>query len=255
LDRHVAELGVPLRDRQFVGAAETTAAGGSTTVTVLFAAAWPRGTPVPEAWQGHRVTAAHVDVLLSTRLAPLPVAWVVRRWLADGWPMWRGEPAAQGGGWARLRPSVASLRAQLAGRREALHGGEFRDAAVAMCALVTAADGRIDPAEQEGMLAFVANDPVMAHFPTAEVQELFDAHLARLTTDFPTGKAAALADIAKVRGRASEARAVIQVGEVIGRIDGAFAASERAVVREAIDALGLDPADFTVGPPLPAVGS
>jgi tellurite resistance protein len=141
---------------------------------------------------------------------------------------------------------VAALRAQVAARREELRGRPFRDAAVAMCALVTAADGRVDPAERDGLRAFVATDPVMASFPAGDLEELFDAHLARLEADFPAGKRAALAEIVKVRGKISEAAAVIRIGEVIGRIDGAYVPSEQAVVREAVDALGLDPAEFCV---------
>jgi hypothetical protein len=47
----------------------------------------------------------------------------------------------------------------------------------------------------------------------------FDVHLARLQADFPVGKRAALAEIVQVRGRVAEATAVIQIGDVIGRID------------------------------------
>ncbi len=243
--------------REFVGVVEhshrqssdmpgpTTALAAGHDLTILFATVWPADTAVPAAWQHCPLVAVDIDVLLATRLRPLPVAWAVRRWLAEGWPLWQGiPPAATEMGWGRLRPSVASLRAQLTARRDDLRGSAFRDASVAICALVTAADGRIDPAEREGMRGFVATDPVMASFPAAELEQLFDMHLARLQSDFAAGKRAALAEIAKVRGRAVEARAVVRIGEVIGRVDGAFAPSEQAVVREAIDVLGLDPTEF-----------
>lgn len=41
-----------------------------------------------------------------------------------------------------------------------------------------------------------------------------------------------------------EARAVIQIGIVIGGADGNFDPQERAVVREACFALGINPAEF-----------
>jgi tellurite resistance protein/ADP-ribose pyrophosphatase YjhB (NUDIX family) len=248
LSRHLAGLGAPPASAwSFVGAVEhTEGKSGDHRVTVLFATTWPDGSPLPATWQGGTVVAVDADVLVATPVRPSAVAWAARQWLTVGWPVWRGipAPAAQAGG-RRLRPSVASLRAQLANRREELRSSRFRDAAVAMCALVTAADGVIDPAEQAGLLGLAATEPVMSNFPAEVLEELFDDHLDRFEADFDDGKQAALAEIAKVRSRPREAAAVIQLGEVIGRVDGEFVASERAVVREAIAVLGLDPADFT----------
>ncbi|AEH10065.1 MULTISPECIES: TerB family tellurite resistance protein [Protofrankia] len=264
LDRHLDGLGGPKASAwRFAGAVEHAdapfdrAAGeplAGHSLTILFAADWPAAVPLPETWRGNRVRAVDIGLLLATRLRPLPVAWVVRRWLAEGWPLWRGAvPAGREPGWAGLRPSLASLRAQLAARRDELRSNRFRDAAVAMCALVTAADGRVDPAERDGLRGFVATDPVMSQFPADELEALFDSHLTRLQADVATGKLAALAEITKVRGRVGEAAAVVRIGEVIGRIDGDFTPSEQAVVREVIGELGLDPTEFaaqTVAPGL-----
>ncbi|WP_026311507.1 TerB family tellurite resistance protein [Parafrankia elaeagni] len=246
---------------RFLGAAEHagedlgTAAGPAVaahTLTVLFAVDWPAGHPVPSDWQGHDLVLVDAGLLVATRIRPLPVATAVRRWVIEEWPVWRGM-AANAGEVGRLgrRLSVASLRAQLSARREDLRSSAFRDAAVAMCALVTAADGKIDPAERDGLRAFVASDPVMSQFSAEELEARFDAHLSRLVEDPPAGRAAAIADIAKVRNRPAEAAAVIHLGEVIGRIDGEFVHSEQAVVLDAVHALGLDAAEFA----LPAVGN
>jgi tellurite resistance protein TerB len=87
---------------------------------------------------------------------------------------------------------------------------------------------------------------VLSAFPPDELERVFDRHVDALRTDFAAGKAAALRAVAEVRGRPAEARAVVKIGAVIGRADGIFDDTERAVVREAIDVLGLDPADFAV---------
>jgi tellurite resistance protein len=267
LARHLDGWGGPTAARwRFAGAVEHTdapddhggyvgppsASGDSSAglsaghaLTLLFAADWPTGAAVPASWQGCAVTAVDADALIATRLRPLPVAWAVRRWLAEGWPSWRGIPPAVAAT-RRLRPSVASMRAQLTAMRGELRTRPFRNAAVAMCALVTAADGRVDAAERDGLRAFVATDPVMASFPADELEELFDAHLARLQADFDEGKRAAMTEIVKVRGRIAEATSVVRIGEVIGRIDGTFPPVEQAVVREAAKALGLDPAEFAL---------
>jgi tellurite resistance protein/ADP-ribose pyrophosphatase YjhB (NUDIX family) len=248
LSRHLVGLGAPpASEWDFVGAVEyAEETSGDHQVTMLFATTWPTGSPLPANWQGGSIVTVDVDVLVATPLRPPSVAWAARSWLTQDWPVWRGIPASPAAaGRRRLRPSVASLRAQLAQRREELRGNAFRDAAVAMCALVTAADGVIDPAEQAGLLGLAATEPVMSNFPAEELEELFDDHLDRLEADFDGGRRFALSEIAKVRSRPREAVAVIHIGEVIGRVDGEFAPSERAVVREAIAVLGLDPADFT----------
>ena len=216
--------------------------GADHVLTLLFAADRPGGDAPPSTWRDQQVSAVGVDELAVTRLAPLPVAWAARHWLANNRPGWRRlAPAAADAAWYGGRPPVATLRAQLAARRDQLKGRRFRDAAVAMCALVTAADGRIDPAEREGLRVFLATDPVMANFPTDELERVFDQRLEALVADFEAGKRAALAEIARVRGRPAEATAVLRLGEVIGRIDGAFPPVEQKVLAEAAAVLGLDP--------------
>jgi len=216
--------------------------GTDHVLTLLFAADWPADIPTPTSWQDREVVAVRLDDLVVTRLAPQPVAWAARRWLADGQPVWRPlAPGAARAAWYGARPPVATLRGQLAARRDQLRGRRFRDAAVAMCALVAAADGRIDPAERDGLRAFLATDPVMTNFPADELERAFDAHLDALTADPEGGKHAILADIGRVRGRPAEATAVLRLGEVIGRIDGAFPPVEQDVLAEAAHTLGLDP--------------
>jgi len=243
---HTGDAGAPAG-----GAAPAEPAGGSWAhgtpgaehvLTLLFTGDWRGGDDPPSTWRDQQVSAVGVDELAVTRLAPLPVAWAARHWLANNRPGWRRlAPAAADAAWYGGRPPVATLRAQLAARRDQLRGRRFRDAAVAMCALVTAADGRIDPAEREGLRAFLATDPVMANFPTDELERVFDQRLQALAADFEAGKRAALAEIARVRGRPAEATAVLKLGEVIGRIDGAFPPVEQKVLAEAAAVLGLDP--------------
>lgn len=252
LERQVGRLAGPrVVSRQFVGAVEHDGSvtgtspreGEDHVLSVLFAGVWPADIPTPSRWGDHALVPVSVDVLLATRLRPLSMAEVVRRWLAEGWPLWRGlDPL---GGNRRL-PSLASLRAQLFARREELRTLEFRDAAIAMCALVTVADGRIDPTEREGLRAFAATDPVLSQFDEDDTVRLFEAHLDQLTADLEAGRHQALAEIAKVRGRAAQAAAVVRMGQIIGLVDGEFVASERAVVRDAALTLGLDPAEFAL---------
>ncbi|WP_051872160.1 tellurite resistance TerB family protein [Streptomyces sclerotialus] len=135
------------------------------------------------------------------------------------------------------------MQAQLAARKNELRSGAFRDASMAMCALVAAADGIIDPAERSRVTQLIATNEVLQNFAADDLQRRFEESLDRLAPDFTAGKAAVLHEVAKVK-KPSEARAVIQIGIVIGGADGQFVESERAVVREVCQTLGLDPGDF-----------
>ena len=53
-----------------------------------------------------------------------------------------------------------------------------------------------------------------------------------------------LQEIAKAKKKPAEARAVIQIGIVIGGADGDFDKTEQAVVREACFTLDLPPHEF-----------
>jgi tellurite resistance protein len=192
-------------------------------------------------------TVIDLAALAAVTGVPAPVAVAVVRWTEDGWPSWHGLATPDTElWWDGLRRSVRSVRAQLAARRAQLADVEFRDAAVAMCALVAAADGTIDDRERAAMLAAMAHDEVLAQFDVAEVQRLFDSHVDRLRTDPDAGRRAAHRDIARLRGRPGHARSVVALGGVIGRADGVFDALEREAVRAVATALDVSAADFAV---------
>ncbi|RKN10935.1 tellurite resistance TerB family protein [Streptomyces radicis] len=146
--------------------------------------------------------------------------------------------------WDRIKESASSLQDQLNAKKNDLKSGAFRDASMAMCALVAAADGSIDPVERHRVAQLIATNEVLQNFPADDLQRRFDAYLDKLTADFEFGKVSVLQDIAKAKKKPAEARAVIQIGIVIGGADGTFDHQERAVVREACFALDLPPTEF-----------
>ena len=83
-----------------------------------------------------------------------------------------------------------------------------------------------------------------AELPGGRPARRFDENLNKLTADFAFGKVSVLQEIAKAKKKPAEARAVIQIGIVIGGADGDFDKSEQAVVREACFALDLPPHEF-----------
>ncbi|MGW0464765.1 tellurite resistance TerB family protein [Streptomyces sp. NPDC003027] len=146
--------------------------------------------------------------------------------------------------WDRLKESASTMQTQLMAKKNDLKSGAFRDASMAMCALVAAADGTVDPTERQRVAQLIATNEVLQNFDATDLQRRFDDNLNKLAADFDFGKVSVMQEIAKAKKKPAEARAVIQIGIVIGGADGDFDKTEQAVVREACFALDLPPHEF-----------
>ncbi|MFF9482822.1 tellurite resistance TerB family protein [Streptomyces sp. NPDC014733] len=146
--------------------------------------------------------------------------------------------------WDRIKDSAQTMQNQLVAKKNDLKSGAFRDASMAMCALVAAADGTIDPSERRRVAQLIGTNEVLQNFAADDLQRRFDGYLDKLTADFDFGKVAVMQEIGKVKKKPVEARAVIQIGIVIGGADGDFDKTEQAVVREACFALDINPGEF-----------
>ncbi|MFI1675964.1 MULTISPECIES: tellurite resistance TerB family protein [Streptomyces] len=146
--------------------------------------------------------------------------------------------------WDRVKESASTMQTQLMAKKNDLKSGAFRDASMAMCALVAAADGTVDPSERQRVAQLIGTNEVLQNFPADDLRRRFDEYVDKLTADFAFGKVSVLQEVAKAKKKPAEARAVIQIGIVIGGADGDFDKDEQAVVREACFALELPPHEF-----------
>ncbi|MFF9624515.1 tellurite resistance TerB family protein [Streptomyces griseosporeus] len=146
--------------------------------------------------------------------------------------------------WDRIRESASQMQTQLVAKKNDLKSGAFRDASMAMCALVAAADGTVDPSERQRVAQLIATNEVLQNFDAEDLRRRFEENLNKLTADFAFGKVSVLQEVAKAKKKPAEARAVIQIGIVIGGADGDFDKDEQAVVREACFTLDLPPHEF-----------
>ncbi|MFC0600689.1 tellurite resistance TerB family protein [Streptomyces palmae] len=146
--------------------------------------------------------------------------------------------------WDRFKDSAQTMQTQLMQKKNELKSGAFRDASMAMCALVAAADGSVDPSERQRVAQLIATNEVLQNFPADDLRRRFEENVGKLTTDFEFGKVGLMQVIGKTKKKPIEARAVLQIGIVIGGADGYFDDSERAVVREACFALDIPPHEF-----------
>ncbi|MFD5753927.1 tellurite resistance TerB family protein, partial [Streptomyces sp. NPDC127044] len=127
--------------------------------------------------------------------------------------------------WDRIKESASTMQTQLVAKKNDLKSGAFRDASMAMCALVAAADGTVDPSERQRVAQLIATNEVLQNFDADDLRRRFDDNLNKLTADFAFGKVSVLQEIAKAKKKPAEARAVIQIGIVIGGADGDIANS------------------------------
>ena len=115
---------------------------------------------------------------------------------------------------------------------------------MAMCALISAADGSIDSPEGRKTAALIASNETLAIFPPAELQQKFDWYCDKLSKDYDFGKVEAIVTIGKLKAKPEQARAAISIGVIIGAADGDFDADDRQAVKEACFAVGIAPSEF-----------
>ncbi|QEU96768.1 tellurite resistance TerB family protein [Streptomyces kanamyceticus] len=146
-----------------------------------------------------------------------------------------------GGSKAQL---VGMLKSQLTSLKTELKSGSYRDASMAMCALVAAADGSVDPAERQHVESLIVQNDVLQNFPPEQLRQRFNKHVDQLAANFQHGKTEAMQEIAKAAKKPTEAKAVVQTGFVVAGADGYIAPAEEQVLREACAALNVSPQEF-----------
>ena len=143
-----------------------------------------------------------------------------------------------------LKQNVEQARTKLAAEASKFKNRAFMEAVVNGCALVAAADGKIDATEKQKMAGFLERADELKHFEMRQVIEVFQKAAADFEFDHTIGKASALKMIGKIKGNEEQGRLLVRVVCAIGAADGDFDASEKAMVGEIARELGLNPADF-----------
>lgn len=148
--------------------------------------------------------------------------------------------------WDQLKTNAATMNAQLQTNVAKFKNADFANATMAMCALIASADGSIDPSERSKTAALITSNETLKIFPASELKQKFDFYCDKLTADIDFGRIEAIQAIAKLKSKEDQARAVIQIGIVIGGADGNFDKNEMKAVRDACNAVGISPSEFDV---------
>lgn len=146
--------------------------------------------------------------------------------------------------WDQLKSKSSEMSDQLKTKSSQFKNKDFANGTMAMCALIAAADGNVDSSERSKVAALITSNDVLSIFPASELRERFDHYCDKLNSDFDFGKVEAVQALGKLKKKEDQARAVVQIGIIIGGADGSFDQSERAAVKSACQALGIPPSDF-----------
>jgi tellurite resistance protein TerB len=148
--------------------------------------------------------------------------------------------------WDQLKQKSNEMNDQLKLKAGQFKNKDFAKASMAMCALIASADGTIDAEERRKVIGLITSNDVLSIFPAADLRNDFDHFCNKLEADFDFGKLEAVQAVAKLKKKEDQARAVIQIGIIIGGADGDFDADEKRAVKDACFAVGINPAEFDV---------
>jgi tellurite resistance protein TerB len=146
--------------------------------------------------------------------------------------------------WDQLKTRITDMTTTTKTQVAKFKSKDFAKASMAMCALIAAADGTITADERRKTAQFIGSNDALSVFDPAELQQHFEFYSSKLERDYDFGKVEAIATIGKLKSKPDAARAVIQVGIIIGGADGNFDKDEQRAVREACQAVGIPPAEF-----------
>jgi tellurite resistance protein len=127
--------------------------------------------------------------------------------------------------------------------QDPLQDNAFRDAAIGVCALISAA-GAADPADRSRVADRIGTVPVLHHFPSRELRILFEDNWHRLTLDPAFGRAYVLQQVAKAIDRPVQARAAVRIGLEMAGTTGEVGTRGADAARECCRLLRLAPAEF-----------
>jgi stress response protein SCP2/tellurite resistance protein len=141
-----------------------------------------------------------------------------------------------------LRGAVTSIGE----RAQQFRNQSFADSSMAALALVSMADGVLQPEERSGVVRCIQNIHELQYFKAEALRDAFDEGCRQATDAF--GRIEVLKKIRKVRGIADQSDVVVKICIIVCKTKGGqLADCERASIREVIRELGLNEGDYDLG--------
>lgn len=120
---------------------------------------------------------------------------------------------------------------------------DLLEGAMAATAMISAADGLVEPQEKAKLARFLETHELMREFDRGEAIRLFNSYVQELEFDFAMGGDTCLKQIREVRGD-EKRQLVARLAIAIAKADGEFEPEEKTAALKIIDALNLNRSEF-----------
>ncbi len=142
--------------------------------------------------------------------------------------------------WNKLKQNASDAMAGLKTKAAQFNNSTFRDATMAICALVASADGKIEDSEKAAIGACITSLDALKVFAPADLIAKFNEYCDQINKDKVFGKIAVMGVVGKIKGKGEQPDTAVQIALAVANSDGDFAQSEKVVVAEICRTLGLD---------------
>lgn len=117
------------------------------------------------------------------------------------------------------------------------NNSKFKEAAMATCALIAAADGSVDAKEKAKVISLIQNNELLQVFEASSLGKLFAEYCDKASNEF--ARLDLLSIVRKLKGDEGASDTALRVALIIANADGNFSDEEKTVVKELCAALGL----------------
>lgn len=136
---------------------------------------------------------------------------------------------------------VKQAAADLANKAKQFKNNTFKEAVIAICARVAAADGDVSSEEKRKVAQAIQRNEALTVFNATELRDLFNKYCDDAIDDF--GIVDLNNKVAKLKKNREAAITAAQIGVIIARADGNFDNDELKVMQEVLGLLGLSEAE------------
>jgi tellurite resistance protein TerB len=146
------------------------------------------------------------------------------------------------GFFSSLLEAGSDLKDGLKHKARQFNNATFKNSLMAVCALIAAADGTIEPEEKTKVAKLIGSNEALADFDAVELRDTFLGYCDKAKDEF--ARFDLLSEVRKIKGHRDQAETAMKIGLIIANADGNFDDSEKKVVVELCKALGLPSEDY-----------
>ncbi len=119
----------------------------------------------------------------------------------------------------------------------------FKNATMAVCALIAAADGTVSSDEKSKVANLIGKNEMLSVFQASDLKTIFLEGCTKAEDDF--ARLDLLSAVRKLKGNDDQADLALKIALIIANSDGDFSDAEKRVVKELCGVLGLDVANYS----------